>query len=260
MIGHGEKLSRKQDQVITALVTCASITEAAAQCGLADVTLRRWLKQEPFQAAYREARRAVVQHAITQVQRATGEAVETLRTVMRTPRPRQALVSLRRRRCSRRPSTASKLRVWQPALLPSKRKGHPDEPAAAVGPRPGAGRADGGGECTLSGMGGAITRRSRRFACCRRLCGWCGAGETVRPRRVHCGPSGTPLASAACPARLLTSTRHGMSPIISPQAASRAGPIHRRRGASWGGFGVGLVCPKNHRCPQGQKTHVTSRS
>jgi phage terminase small subunit len=82
MIGHGEKLSRKQDQVITALVTCASITEAAAQCGLADVTLRRWLKQEPFQAAYREARRAVVQHAITQVQRATGEAVETLRSVM----------------------------------------------------------------------------------------------------------------------------------------------------------------------------------
>jgi hypothetical protein len=82
MIGHGEKLSRKQDQVITALVTCASIPEAAAQCGLADVTLRRWLKQEPFQAAYREARRAVVQHAITQVQRATGEAVETLRSVM----------------------------------------------------------------------------------------------------------------------------------------------------------------------------------
>jgi DNA-binding transcriptional MerR regulator len=82
MIGHGEKLSRKQDQVITALVTCASITEAAAQCGLADVTLRRWLKREPFQVAYREARRAVVQHAITQVQRATGEAVETLRSVM----------------------------------------------------------------------------------------------------------------------------------------------------------------------------------
>src|SRR5215831_9789630 len=82
MIGHGEKLSRKQDQVITALVTCVSITEAAAQCGLADVTLRRWLKQEPFQASYREARRAVVQHAIMQIQQATGEAVETLRQVM----------------------------------------------------------------------------------------------------------------------------------------------------------------------------------
>ena len=82
MTGHGEKLSRKQDQAITALVTCPSITEAAAQCELAEVTLRRWLKQDGFQAAYREARRAVVQHAIVQVQRATAEAVETLRAVM----------------------------------------------------------------------------------------------------------------------------------------------------------------------------------
>jgi DNA-binding transcriptional MerR regulator len=82
MIGHGEKLSRKQDQALTALVTCPSITEAAAQCELAEVTLRRWLKQDGFQAAYREARRAVVQHAIVQVQQATGEAVETLRSVM----------------------------------------------------------------------------------------------------------------------------------------------------------------------------------
>jgi hypothetical protein len=34
------------------------------------------------QATYREARHAVVQHAIVQVQQATGEAVETLRKVM----------------------------------------------------------------------------------------------------------------------------------------------------------------------------------
>jgi phage terminase small subunit len=94
MIGHGEKLSRKQEQVITALVTCPSITEAAAQCGLAEVTLRRWLKQGPFQAAYREARRAVVQQAITQVQQATGEAVETLRSVMQdSEAPASARVS-----------------------------------------------------------------------------------------------------------------------------------------------------------------------
>lgn len=45
-------------------------------------TFYRWLKDAAFQAAYREARRAVVQHAMTQLQRATGEAVETLRRVM----------------------------------------------------------------------------------------------------------------------------------------------------------------------------------
>ena len=72
MIGHGEKVSRKQEQAITALVTCASVTEAAHQCGVAEVTLRRWLEQEDFQTAYRAARRTVVQHAIVQVQRATG--------------------------------------------------------------------------------------------------------------------------------------------------------------------------------------------
>ena len=38
MIGHGEKLSRKQDQAITALATCPSITKAAVHCGLAEVT------------------------------------------------------------------------------------------------------------------------------------------------------------------------------------------------------------------------------
>ena len=75
-------IARKQERAIAALVTCTSITDAAQQCGVAEVTLHRWLKQEAFQTAYREARRAVVQHAIVQVQRATGEAVETLRNVM----------------------------------------------------------------------------------------------------------------------------------------------------------------------------------
>ena len=94
MTGHGEKLSRKQEQAITALVLCASLTEAAAQCGLAEVTLRRWLKQDGFQQAYRDARRQVVQQAIVQVQRATGEAVETLRGVMQgTDAPASAKVS-----------------------------------------------------------------------------------------------------------------------------------------------------------------------
>src|SRR5262249_22091002 len=68
-----------------ALLTCDSIAAAAARGGVAEGTLYRWLKDAAFQAAYREARRAVVQQAITQVQQATGEAVETLRSVMRDP-------------------------------------------------------------------------------------------------------------------------------------------------------------------------------
>jgi|SRR5437764_7033234 len=94
MRAHGEKLSRKQEQTIAALLTCDSITAAVAGCGVAEATIHRWLKDVTFQTAYREARRAVVQHAITQVQRATGEAVETLRNVMQdSESPASARVS-----------------------------------------------------------------------------------------------------------------------------------------------------------------------
>src|SRR5512134_2446865 len=82
MSGHGEKLSHKQERTIAALLVAPSVTAAAQQIGVNENTVLRWLKDEGFQAAYREARRAVVQHAIVQVQRATGEAVETLRHVM----------------------------------------------------------------------------------------------------------------------------------------------------------------------------------
>src|SRR5256885_2253272 len=94
MKAHGERLSRKQELAIAALLTCSAITDAAKQCGIGEVTLHRWLKEPTFQAAYRDARRAVVQQAITQVQQATGEAVETLRAVMQDPEaPASARVS-----------------------------------------------------------------------------------------------------------------------------------------------------------------------
>ena len=82
MKGHGEKLSRKQEALISALLLEPTLAEAAQAAGIGEVTAWRWLQDAAFQAAYREARREVVRHAITQVQRATGEAVETLRNVM----------------------------------------------------------------------------------------------------------------------------------------------------------------------------------
>jgi hypothetical protein len=97
MTGHGEKLTRKQDQAIAALIACPSILDAARQSGVAVETLYRWLKLEGFQAGYTAARRAVVQQAIVQLQGACGEAVETLRTVMRDPEaPASARVSAAR--------------------------------------------------------------------------------------------------------------------------------------------------------------------
>jgi len=88
------KLTRKQEALISALLTAPSLATAAQHAGLSEVTAWRWLKDATFQAAYREARRAVVQHAIAQVQQATGEAVETLRNVMQdSESPASARVS-----------------------------------------------------------------------------------------------------------------------------------------------------------------------
>jgi hypothetical protein len=56
--------------------------------------LHRWLKDAGFQAAYREARRQVVQQAVVQVQHATSTAVQTLLAVMQnTNAPASAKVS-----------------------------------------------------------------------------------------------------------------------------------------------------------------------
>src|SRR6266852_1157532 len=85
MKGHGEKLSRKQDALISALLLAPTLAAAAHTVGIGEVTAWRWLKDATFQAAYREARRAVVQQAIVQIQGACGESVETLRTIMRDP-------------------------------------------------------------------------------------------------------------------------------------------------------------------------------
>ena len=76
------KLTRKQEALISALLTAPRLTDAVQHVQISEVTAWRWLKQEAFQTAYREARRAVVQHAIVQVQHATGTAVQTLLAVM----------------------------------------------------------------------------------------------------------------------------------------------------------------------------------
>jgi hypothetical protein len=83
MSGHGNKLNRKQDQGISALLLQPTLGDAATAIGVDERTLRRWLREHaPFQAAYREARRQVVQHAVVQVQHAAATAVHTLLAVM----------------------------------------------------------------------------------------------------------------------------------------------------------------------------------
>jgi hypothetical protein len=78
MIGHGEKLTRKQEQAISALLTEATVAAAADKAGVTEATLRRWQREEGFRAAYLEARRQVVEKAIAQMQQSSWAASSTL--------------------------------------------------------------------------------------------------------------------------------------------------------------------------------------
>lgn len=82
MKGHGEKLSRKKEQAISALITEPTIPAAAEQVGVGTVTLWRWLQIPEFQRTYRQARRESVSQAVARLQRVSGEAVEALADVM----------------------------------------------------------------------------------------------------------------------------------------------------------------------------------
>jgi hypothetical protein len=76
--GHGEKLSRKQEQAIVALLQHATIRAAAAAVPVNERTLRAWMRDPAFAAAYAQARRELLDVAVGRIQAATGTAVDTL--------------------------------------------------------------------------------------------------------------------------------------------------------------------------------------
>jgi ribosomal protein S11 len=82
MTGHGQKMSRKKEQAIAALLSQPSITRAAKKSGIGEKTLFRWLQLDEFRQAYKNARRQVVDQTIAQIQSVLAEAVQTLLNVM----------------------------------------------------------------------------------------------------------------------------------------------------------------------------------
>jgi hypothetical protein len=84
--GHGQKLTSKQEALIAALLTEPTYAAAAARAGVGQTTLYRWLHRPAFRAAYRRARRELVEAAVGRLQAATGQAVETLLAVARQGR------------------------------------------------------------------------------------------------------------------------------------------------------------------------------
>jgi len=95
--GHGEKRSRKQDQAIAALLECQTIRQAAERVGVGESTLRGWMKRPEFTEAYRDARRACVDGAITRLEKGFEFAVAVLQKVAGdTDAPHYARVSAAR--------------------------------------------------------------------------------------------------------------------------------------------------------------------
>lgn len=78
MSGHGEKMEQRQELAISALLHAESIRKAAEEAGIAEATLHRWMKETSFQEAYRAAKREVINHVISRLQRSAGKAVKIL--------------------------------------------------------------------------------------------------------------------------------------------------------------------------------------
>jgi hypothetical protein len=87
MSGHGEKRSRKAEAAVAALLREPTVEAAARRAGVSERTLRTWLGDPAFLAAYRAARRQLVEAAVAKLQGAAGEAVDALRRNLTAARP-----------------------------------------------------------------------------------------------------------------------------------------------------------------------------
>jgi hypothetical protein len=81
--GHGEKLSRKGELLISALLKHSTIAAAAAAVGIGERTARRWLTDPAFLQAYRAERRRIMEMATGRIQAALDEAIDRLLALLR---------------------------------------------------------------------------------------------------------------------------------------------------------------------------------
>lgn len=78
----GEKLSKKKELAIAAILTCPTLKEAAKQIGITDVTLWRWMQLPAFQETLKQAKRQAVSQATSALSQICHEAVHNLRSIM----------------------------------------------------------------------------------------------------------------------------------------------------------------------------------
>jgi hypothetical protein len=72
----------KQEKAIMALLSEPTIKLAAKKAGVGETTLYRWMQEETFDKAYKEARKKTLDQTISRLQQTTTNAVQTLKDVM----------------------------------------------------------------------------------------------------------------------------------------------------------------------------------
>ncbi|MEH7440477.1 hypothetical protein V7182_23805 [Neobacillus drentensis] len=77
-----QTINPKQEKAIAALLTEPTIQLAAEKAGVGETTLYRWMKEETFDKAFKEARKSALSQTISRLQQTTTDAVNTLKSVM----------------------------------------------------------------------------------------------------------------------------------------------------------------------------------
>ena len=83
----GARLNHRQEAAVAALLAQPTVEAAAAACGVSTRTLANWLRRPAFLAAYRDARRQVVEEAVAAVQRLGVEAAAAMHRALCCGRP-----------------------------------------------------------------------------------------------------------------------------------------------------------------------------
>ena len=78
MKGRGCKLPRLKEKAVAAVLTAATLEDAARQAGVCLTTLKKWIALAEFRDALRQARTAIYEGAVSRLQGATNAAVDTL--------------------------------------------------------------------------------------------------------------------------------------------------------------------------------------
>ena len=76
------KFTRKQEEVIVALLSQRNVEEAARVAKVPPRTVYRWMKNPDFDREYRDAKRGAYSQAIARLHQMTSAAVSTLGKVM----------------------------------------------------------------------------------------------------------------------------------------------------------------------------------